>query len=199
MTTPTLSGSDLSASVSLPERSTRWDRRGWLTVVGAVLIWSVVQAGTDPTQLFNTRGWPQVQAFFSAMVNPDLSRSMVELTIREAAVTVGYALVGTAVALVIGTVGGVLLTERIWRPMHGEMRWGRVGWLISRVGFVVPRSMHEVVFGLILVNILGLDELFVTRRHSVNAVLVGERFGSSKVSGRYPGNDRRVDTGDRSN
>ena len=171
MTTPTLSGSDLSASVSLPERSTRWDRRGWLTVVGAVLIWSVVQAGTDPTQLFNTRGWPQVQAFFSAMVNPDLSRSMVELTIREAAVTVGYALVGTAVALVIGTVGGVLLTERIWRPMHGEMRWGRVGWLISRFGFVVPRSMHEVVFGLILVNILGLDPL-------VAVLAIGIPFGA---------------------
>jgi len=37
------------------------------------------------------------------------------------------------------------------------MASGRVGWLMSRVSFAVPRSMHEVVFGLILVNILGLD------------------------------------------
>jgi phosphonate transport system permease protein len=156
--------------VSLPQRETRWDRRGWLTVIAALVIWSVVQAGADPRELINTRGWSQVKAFFSAMVQPDLSASMIELTITEAAVTVGYALVGTALALVIGTFGGVLLTERVWRPMHGEMRWGRVGWLISRLSFVLPRSMHEVVFGIIAVNILGLDPL-------VAVLAIGIPFG----------------------
>ena len=158
-------------NVSLPTRQTRWDRRGWLSVIAALVIWSVVQAGADPTELINTRGWSQVTAFFGAMVRPDLSASMIELTITEAAVTVGYALVGTALALVIGTFGGVLLTERIWRPMHGEMRWGRVGWLISRLSFVLPRSMHEVVFGIILVNILGLDPL-------VAVLAIGIPFGA---------------------
>ena len=166
MTTPTV-----PLSVTLPQRNTRWDRRGWLTVIAALVIWSIVQAGADPTELINTRGWTQVKAFFSAMVRPDLSASMIELTVREAAVTIGYALVGTAVALVIGSFGGVLLTERIWRPMHGEMRWGRVGWLISRIAFVLPRSMHEVVFGIILVNILGLDPL-------VAVLAIGIPFGA---------------------
>ncbi len=123
----------------------------------AIVGWSVLKAGIDPRDAVNTRGWSQVQAFFSAMVRPDLSREMLSLTARESAVTVGYALLGTALAVVIGSVGGVLLTERLWSPMHGPMATGRIGWLLARVSFALPRSMHEVVFGLILVNILGLN------------------------------------------
>lgn len=151
--TSTLQRSDRS----IPAKPIRHDRRWWLIAVLAVIAWSVFKAGADPRDVINTRGWSQVQAFFSAMVRPDLSRDMLVLTARESAVTVGYALVGTALAVVLGSVGGLLLTERLWSPMHGAMARGRVGWLVARVGFAVPRSMHEVVFGLILVNILGLN------------------------------------------
>lgn len=135
----------------------RQDRRWWSIAVFVVVAWSVLKAGADPRDVINTRGWSQVQAFFSAMVRPDLSREMLELTARESAVTVGYALVGTALAIVIGSAGGLLLTERLWSPIYGSMASGRIGWLLARVSFAVPRSMHEVVFGLILVNILGLN------------------------------------------
>lgn len=142
---------------SVPAKPIRHDRRWWSVAVFVVVAWSVLKAGADPRDVINTRGWSQVQAFFSAMVRPDLSREMLELTARESAVTVGYALVGTALAIVIGSAGGLLLTERLWSPMYGPMASGRIGWLLARVGFAVPRSMHEVVFGLILVNILGLN------------------------------------------
>lgn len=142
---------------TLPAKPIRHDQRWWFITVIVVITWSVVKAGADPRDVINTRGWSQVQAFFSAMVRPDLSREMLELTARESAVTVGYALIGTALALVLGSVGGLLLTERLWSPVHGPMASGRIGWLVARVGFAVPRSMHEVVFGLILVNILGLN------------------------------------------
>ncbi|MEM7272460.1 MAG: ABC transporter permease subunit [Actinomycetota bacterium] len=137
----------------------RWDRRWWLVAVLGVGGWAVWTAGVDRGELINERGWGQVGDFFAAMFQPDLSREMLELTVREAGVTVGYALLGSAVALAIGMVGGVLLTERIWSPQHGPMARGRIGWMASRVVFAVPRSMHEVVFGLLLVNILGLDPL----------------------------------------
>ncbi len=145
------------SGVSLPAKPVRQDRRWWAITVIAVITWSVFKAGADPRDVINTRGWSQVQAFFSAMVRPDLSREMLTLTVRESAVTVGYALVGTALAIVLGSFGGLLLTERLWSPVHGDMASGRIGWLIARVAFAVPRSMHEVVFGLILVNILGLN------------------------------------------
>ena len=155
----------------IPPRTVRWDRRLWF--LGALVATGIAvnAAGANPNGVVNTRGWPQVSDFLSATVRPDLSADMVELALRESAVTVGYALVGTALALVIGVVGGVLLTERIWSPMHGTMGRGRVGWVTGRVLFSVPRSMHEVVFGLILVNVLGLDPL-------VAVLAIGIPFGA---------------------
>ncbi len=157
--------------VSLPEKPVRWDRRWWAVAISVVVAWSVLKAGVDPSEVINTRGWSQVQKFLTAMFQPDLSRTMVELTIREAAVTVGYALVGTALAVVIGMMGGLLLTERVWSPMYGPMAKGRAGWLVGRVAFALPRSMHEVVFGIILVNILGLNPL-------VAILAIGIPFGA---------------------
>ena len=154
-----------------PPKPVRKDRRGWGIGVAIILALSALSAGLDPTELVNTRGWSQVQAFFGAMFRPDLSGDMVRLTIRESAVTVGFALVGTAVALIIGSIGGILLTERLWSPLHGKMRIGRYGWFAGRLIFAIPRSMHEVVFGLILVNILGLNPL-------VAILAIGIPFGA---------------------
>ena len=163
--------STASRRSAIPVRRARWDRRLWGSVVVVAIGWSFAQAGADLTAIVNRRGWSQVTSFFSAMFHPDLSWSMLTLTVREAGVTLGYALVGTALALVIGTIGGVLLTERIWQPVHGSMRWGWIGWMMGRLAFAVPRSMHEVVFGLILVNILGLDPL-------VAVLAIGIPFGA---------------------
>jgi phosphonate transport system permease protein len=155
----------------IPAKPVRRDRRWWAVTLLVVIAWSVWKAGANPADVINTRGWSQVQNFFGAMFRPDLSRAMVELTIRESAVTVGYALVGTAVAILIGIIGGPLLTERVWSPLHGPMVRGRIGWFIARVTFALPRSMHEVVFGLILVNILGLNPL-------VAVLAIGIPFGA---------------------
>ncbi len=155
----------------LPQKPVRWDRRWWVIAISAVVAWSVLKAGVNPSKAINTRGWSQVQKFLTAMFQPDLSRTMIELTIRESAVTVGYALVGTAVAVVIGLIGGLLLTERVWSPLHGPMSKGRAGWFVGRVAFALPRSMHEVVFGIILVNILGLNPL-------VAILAIGIPFGA---------------------
>lgn len=151
-------------------------RRAWKIAGFVIVVLSALRAGINPTELINTRGWSQVQDFLMAAFSPELSRDFVELTIREAAVTVSFALLGTAVALVIGLVGGVLLTERIWAPMASTGRdslagRAKVGWAIGRFAFAVPRSMHEIVFALLLVNILGLNPL-------VAILAIGIPFGA---------------------
>ncbi len=151
-------------------------RRAWLIVGLVVVVLCVLRAGLDPANLINTRGWPQVSDFFVAAVHPDLSGDFLALTLREAAVTLSFALLGTALALVIGLFGGVLLTERIWSPMadpaNGRLtRRGRAGWALGRLIFAIPRSMHEVVFALLLVNVLGLNPL-------VAILAIGIPFGA---------------------
>ncbi len=149
----------VSAGLDVPRKPNDRVRLSWLAALGVAVGCSAWVAGIDPTELVNPRGWSQVRSFFGAMFRPDLSPNILELTVRESAVTIGYALVGTALALVIGSVGGILLSERLWSSGHRPMGRGRIGWLGAKLAFVVPRSMHEIVFGLILVNILGLNPL----------------------------------------
>jgi phosphonate transport system permease protein len=151
----------------------RWDRRAWLFATVAVLAWSLGRAGLDIPAQVNERGWGQVGDFFSAMVSPDLSSEFLRLTIEQAGVTVCYALLGTALSLVIGVAGGLVLAERLWAPLGATAGspWARWAWRGCRVAFAVPRSMHEVVFGLLLVNVLGLDPL-------VAVLAIGIPFGA---------------------
>lgn len=143
----------------------------WLLVSLAGLAWSVGRAGYDFPDLVHPGGWDEVSDFFAAAFSPELSGEFVHLAGREAAVTVSYALLGTVLSLLIGLGGGVLLAERTWAPLARSSGWGRWGWRLGRVAFAVPRSMHEVVFGLVLVSILGLDPL-------VAVLAIGIPFGA---------------------
>lgn len=134
--------------------------------------WSCWRAGLNIGDLINPQGWGQVSDFFRAMIHPDLSPSFLALAIREAGVTMAFALLGTALALLIGAVFGPLLSERFWKPLAGPTpRLARWSWRISRSLFAAPRALHEVVFGLLLVNLLGINPL-------VAVLAIGVPFGA---------------------
>lgn len=154
-----------------PSPPARWNRRAWWLVIAALVLGSLLRAGVDPSTILNPRGFSQFSDFFAAMVRPELDPDFVWLAIREAGVTLGYAIVGTALSVAIGIIGGLLLTERVWLSHSGAVTGRHWVWRILRFLFAIPRSMHEVVFGLILVNILGLDPL-------VAILAIGIPFGA---------------------
>jgi phosphonate transport system permease protein len=170
-----------TAEVSVPPRvPVRPQRRAWVIVVVALTGWSAIRAGLAPTAIVNERGMGQVTEFFTAAAHPVLTAEFVQLALREAATTLAYALVGTLLALVIGVLGGFVVSERLWTASAGTTpnppaRWV---WAAARMVLAVPRSMHEVVFGLLLVNILGVDPL-------VAVLAIGVPFGAmtAKVFG----------------
>jgi phosphonate transport system permease protein len=149
----------------------RWNRRAWWIVIAVAVALSAQRAGLNVTELFNTRGFVQFTRFFAAMVQPELSWGFVKLAIREAGVTLGFAILGTALSVVMGIFGGLILAERLWLSNSGEITGRHWVWRFARVLIAIPRSMHEVVFGLILVNILGLNPL-------VAILSIGIPFGS---------------------
>lgn len=161
----------MTAAPLVPRRPAAWDRRVWTAAVAVAVVASAARAGLDPGGLINARGWNQVARFLGAAVNPDLDPSLLRLALRETGVTLSYALLGTVLSLMIGVVGGVLVAERTWRPTAGAFGAARWGWLGSRLTLAVPRSVHEVVFGLLLVNLLGLDPL-------VAVLAIGLPFGA---------------------
>ena len=141
-------------------------RRFWALAVGAAFIASVVHAGAGRDEVVNPAGWPQVRAFFAAAADPVLDADFLRLTWDATLTTVSYAVLGTAVAIAIGLVGGVLASESFWwSPGHTERgpgrrrRPGTIGWLSTRALLGLPRGVHEAVWALMLVNVLGLDPL----------------------------------------
>jgi phosphonate transport system permease protein len=126
--------------------------RGVGLVVLLLLAWSLVRAVGGRGPIANPAGWPMVRAFATAAVHPDVSPSLVRLAFVSSGITLAFATVGTALALVIGTLGGVLSSD-IWWGNH------RCAATICRGCFAIPRALHEVVWGLLLLSCLGLTPL----------------------------------------
>lgn len=137
-------------------------------VVAAVVLGSVARAG-NPAGSWNAGGVDRFVDFFAAAVSPELSVDFLRLTWRESLVTLSYAILGTALAVAVGIVGGLWLSRRWWEPPGGD-RAGR-GRRAARLAGVLPRSIHEVVWGLLLLNVLGLDPM-------VAVLAIGIPFGA---------------------
>lgn len=157
--TPTASGA------ITPRRSPRPPARG----VTALVVLAAVALAGNPLAAWNSGGLDQVASFFAAAASPELSGDFLALVWRESLVTVSYAVLGTALAMVLGLLGSVVLARRWWSDPSGG-RAG-VGWQAVRSIAVLPRSLHEVVWGLLLLNVLGLDPL-------VAVLAIGIPFGA---------------------
>ena len=88
------------------------------------------------------------------------------LTIDAMLTTLAYAVCGTALSVVLGSVGGLLCSEVWWRthmPGGRARRFGfagyRVPWLTTRGMLAVPRAIHEIIWGLFFINIFGLNPM----------------------------------------
>ncbi len=130
----------------------RRDRRRWAWGLGAaaVLVWSLAGAGLFTGDVLNPGGTAQLGRFASAAVQPAVDAAFLGVLARSALVTVAYAAAGTALALALGAAGAVLVSRTTWGRR-------RAGWLAVRGVLAVPRGLHEAVWGLLLVNLLGLD------------------------------------------
>ncbi len=131
-------------------------------VTGALIVivpiaWAlhrVVPAGTD---LVNRGGLPLLAALFGDVLHPSLDAPFLGLVAHAAGVTLAFAAIGTAGALVIGVLGGLVLSNVAWR--HRPPWPVRMIRLLLRLVLVAVRSVHELVWALLFVSVLGLDPL----------------------------------------
>lgn len=134
-------------------------RRRGTTV--AVLVLVLVLAGWRalalPGDVVNTSGAVLLGDLLERALSPRLDADFLELVARATATTVAFAAVGAAGALVVGLVGGLVLSDAAWsrsppRPVHALRS-------VLRGVLVAARSVHELVWALLLVSVLGLDPL----------------------------------------
>jgi phosphonate transport system permease protein len=135
-------------------------RRAWAVAWTVAVGVSLVLAGVGREDTVNADGLPQLGSFFEAALHPRLDADFLALTWDASLVTLSYAVLGTALSLVIGVVAGAAISEAMWRSSSGPGRLrSTAGWLLARALLVVPRGIHEVVWGLLLLSVLGLDPM----------------------------------------
>lgn len=141
-----------------PGRSLR--RRAWALLWLVAIAGALVIGGVGRGETANAAGLPQLGSFFEAALHPRLDSAFLDLTWDAALTTLGYAVLGTFLSLAIGLVAGAMVSQALRRPAHGSGRpRGRAGWLFARAALVVPRGIHEVVWGLFFLSVLGLDPM----------------------------------------
>lgn len=133
----------------------------WLLAALGAIGLSLLQVGLFQQDIFNPNGWPQLWRFVVALFHADLSPEMVLLTWNATLKTLAYAVCGTSLSLVLGSVGGVLCSEIWWATVFLDRGRGRAGsfWLGARVLLAIPRAIHELLWGLLFLNLWGLDPL----------------------------------------
>ncbi len=97
-------------------------------------------------------GWELIGGFLWAALTPSLDPLVIGSALSGLAVTVGIALLGWGLSLVLGLLGGVLSSRTVW-AIGGGAAWPAA--LIRRL-LAVPRAIHELLWGLLLLQLLGL-------------------------------------------
>lgn len=163
---PVSGPSRAKSCTEIPARPAQLNGRSlWLLGAIGAIFGSFYIAGVGQTQvpLFNRGGVGQFAEFWLAAFTPDLSREFLGVIGQAALVTLAYAVCGTTLSVTLGLVGGVLASESWWRTVLPRRKTGRrFGvpiWLITRGLLAFPRAIHELIWGLLLLNILGLDPL----------------------------------------
>ena len=142
-------------------------RSTWAVLLAVATAVSLLYAGVGRQDVLNVAGWPQLRRFFAAAIDPAVNPTFLRITWDATLTTLSYAILGTALAVVIGVVGGVVASETWWRGQPASPRRkgrpgrrpGRAGWVASRAALGLPRGVHEAVWGLFLISVLGLDPL----------------------------------------
>ena len=135
---------------------------GWALVL-AWSLWAFLDDGSGSTRAgINAAGWSSFGRFWAAALRPDLSPELLRQTLEAAGTTLAFGVLGTLLSVLIGLVLAPFLSQTWWAPASasGPARLLRAaGLLLARVGVALPRGVHEAVWGLLLLSVLGRDPL----------------------------------------
>ncbi|WP_254938509.1 ABC transporter permease [Cyanobium sp. Morenito 9A2] len=98
-------------------------------------------------------GWDLIAQFLLAALHPSLDPLVLGSALSGLGVTVAIALLGWALSLALGLGAGLLSSRTLWATAWG-LRWPAE--LIRRL-LALPRSIHELLWGLLLLQLLGLQ------------------------------------------
>jgi phosphonate transport system permease protein len=136
--------------------------RVWLILWLMALVWSSISLVPDRNHVINVDGWAVFTKFWVAAVSPDLSANFLRTVSQAAATTIAFAVLGAILSVIVGAILGLLSSEVWWDSSAGSQASrvrANIGWLLTRGALGFPRGVHEAVWGLLLVAVLGRDPI----------------------------------------
>ncbi len=119
--------------------------------------WAMDRSLPDDADIVNRGGIALLDDIAASVLRPSLDPAFLRVVVDASLTTLALALLGTLGGLVIGLGGGLALADAPWR---GRLPWPvRGARLLLRGALVAVRSIHELVWALLLVSVLGLDPL----------------------------------------
>ncbi|WP_127480073.1 PhnE/PtxC family ABC transporter permease [Nocardioides pantholopis] len=144
-----------------PRPGRRPTGRTWAVLWLVVLVWSVL--GLLPEgEVVNPGGWSFFADFWAHAARPELSADFLADTLDATLTTVAFGVLGTLASVVIGLVLAPVMSQTWWAPATGSpvaRALRGAGLLLTRVTVALPRGVHEAVWGLLLIGVLGRDPL----------------------------------------
>ena len=103
--------------------------------------------------LMHGGGWDLIGQFAWAALTPSREPVVLQSLLQGLGITAGMALLGWALSLLLGLGLGLLSSRLIWRTLSGTAAPAE---LIRRL-LALPRSIHELIWGLLLLQLIGLQ------------------------------------------
>ncbi|MGA1283590.1 MAG: PhnE/PtxC family ABC transporter permease [Prochlorothrix sp.] len=133
----------------------------WMVGLGLGLGLGYGFYGRAAGPIVNGGGFANFGAFWAASLHPDLAPDFLARIVRASGITFAYAVCGTVLSVAIGAIGGGLASKIFWLSFCPQgsrgYGWGLAAWGLVRGLLIPPRAIHELIWGLLLLNILGLD------------------------------------------
>lgn len=142
-----------AGSVLVPARPRPGSRTALTVLLAVAFAVSVVAVSGE--QLFGDGGAAALRSMAASLLRPDLSPAFLATVAEATALTAAYAVAGMSVALVVGVPGALLVSGVLTRR-----RVPRLASVVAGRGlFATLRAIHELVWALLLLTILGLNPL----------------------------------------
>ena len=104
---------------------------------------------------FHIDGISILRRFFSAAINPSMDQTVIQNAVNGMQITIATALISWVASLSIGICLGIVSSNIFWIGLNLNKS---IGVFIRRL-LAIPRGIHEVIWGLLLLQIMGLNPL----------------------------------------
>jgi phosphonate transport system permease protein len=162
----TLNAKSLSSPLSAAPRPSFFNRQMlWVVLFFGLLVWALLESGVFQNEVVNSGGFNLALKFLSASLQPELSGEFIRLTLQATMTTLAFAVAGLFLSVIFGFFGGIFASHT-WAKSFTTARADqelppivRLLWLALRWFLTLFRSVHEIIWALIFVAIIGLDPL----------------------------------------